>query len=187
MRTDLLRYLHVFAVVAEYGCIRASCDALVKAPSTLTRAIASLEGMLATTLFDRTASGLRLTAHGDLVRQHVRKIRAELVGVHAEALSSPGRIGPVAEVAALFNESRLRLAVLLAAQGHMPSVATAGCVTQPAVSQAIKHLESSLGQAMFARAPVKMMPTEQATEWISCFERVLRELDILRYRLRSAC
>lgn len=187
MGADLLRHLYVFHAVAERGGVRRSCAAgEARVPSTLTRAIASLERLLATALFERTARGMRLTAAGGLAWTRAGRIAAALAAVHAQAQASGARTGAVAALPTLFNERRLQLAVALAEHGRMPAVARSCSVSQPAVSQAIARLETDLGQPLFVRSPGCMAPTALGLGWIACFARVLEEVQGLRHDLAGA-
>jgi len=185
MRVDLLRHLHAFLTVAECGGVRTACGRLVRAPSSVTRAIASLEKLLSIALFERSAHGMLPTAAGRLALAHARRIAALLAAVHEQALGSSERTGPVAGLEALFNERRLHLMVLLAELGRMPEVACAGAVSQPAVSQAVCRLEADLGQPLFVRGQGRMLPTASARRWAMRFVAVLAELQRLRRELAT--
>ncbi|MFJ1472042.1 LysR family transcriptional regulator [Massilia orientalis] len=180
MQDDLLRQLHAFGAVAESGGIRPSSLVLARSPATSTRAVARMERILAVMLFERTVGGMRLTPAGAGVLARARRIRDELAAVHAQALDSRQRTGPVAALSALFNERRLQLAVALALLGRMPDVAHLADVSQPAVSQAIARLEADLGQPVFVRGGPRMEPTDIGSRWIIHFTRVLHELQQLR-------
>jgi LysR family transcriptional regulator of gallate degradation len=177
---DTLRHLHVFHAVATHGGVRQACSPLRCAPSTVTRAIASLERIFAVTLFERTGDGMRLTAAGRQVAPRARRIEVQLGAVHAQAcLMRRGDDGG-AGLAALFSESRLRLAVVLAQEGRMAAAASACAVSQPAVSQAVTRLEADLGQPLFLRGARRMVPTEAGARWVGCFQTALEELRRLR-------
>lgn len=73
MRFLTLRY---FNAVAKLGSIRKAADRLHVAPSALSRQIAQLEHELDAVLFERSKSGVRLTAAGEvLARQSHRVFR----------------------------------------------------------------------------------------------------------------
>jgi len=180
MAADLLRHLHAFHVVAEHGGVRPAGGSLMRAPSSVTRAVSRLEDALALTLFERRADGMHLTPAGARVLAHARRIEAELTAVHAQAAGSQERRGPIAGLASLFRERRLALAVQLAALGRMSQVAQASALSQPAVSQAIAGLEADLGQPMFTRGAGRMEPTPDGRRWAAHFARALDALGRVR-------
>ena len=172
-----LRHLHAFSAVAAAGGIRRSSESLFRASSAVTRSVAALEAALDVRLFERKGRGMLLTAAGDTVRVRADRIDAELREVREDALRLRERGGAkVGGIDALLNERRLRAAALLAEAHHMPSVALALGTSQSAVSQAIAHLEDTLGQPLFLRTAHGMVPTDAGRRWIERFERVLAEL-----------
>jgi len=180
MPADLLRHLHAFHVVAEHGGVRPAGGTLLRAPSSVTRAISRVEDALALTLFERRADGMHLTPAGARVLAHAHTIEAELAAVHAQAAHSRTQRRPVAALASLFRERRLALAVQLAALGRMSQVAQASALSQPAVSQAIAGLEADLGQPIFTRGAERMEPTPAGRRWAGHFARALDALGRVR-------
>lgn len=71
VRFSTLRY---FNAVARLGSIRKAADRLHVAPSALSRQIAQLEHELDAVLFERSKSGLRLTAAGEVLARHSHRI-----------------------------------------------------------------------------------------------------------------
>lgn len=71
MRFLTLRY---FNEVARLGAIRKAADRLHVAPSAVSRQIAQLEHELDAVLFERSKSGLRLTAAGEVLARHSHRI-----------------------------------------------------------------------------------------------------------------
>jgi LysR family transcriptional regulator of gallate degradation len=174
-----LHHLHVFGAVAEAGSVRRTAQALYRASSAVTRAVAHLEASLGVALFERKASGMLLTTAGEAVLVRARRIEAELDAVRDEALS--GRRGQeaasgVAATAALFNTRRLTSAAMLADVHHMSTVAHLCGLTQPAISASIAKLEKNLAQPLFSRTARGMVPTPAGERWVVRFKRVLAEL-----------
>jgi DNA-binding transcriptional LysR family regulator len=66
--------LRYFNAVAKLGSIRKAADRLHVAPSALSRQIAQLEHELDTVLFERSKSGVRLTAAGEVLARHSHRI-----------------------------------------------------------------------------------------------------------------
>lgn len=118
-----------------------------------------------------------LTGAGEVVRLRVERIAAELERVRDDAARSGDRqAAKVGAIETLLNERRLRAAALLAEVHHMPTVAHAMGMSQPAVSQAIARLESMLGQPLFLRTAHGMLPTDAGRRWSKHFELALSEL-----------
>lgn len=65
-------YLYFDAII-RHGSIRGAAETLRIASSALNRRLLDLERDLGTTLFDRVASGVRLTAAGEIFAAHVRR------------------------------------------------------------------------------------------------------------------
>ncbi len=173
-----LHHLHVFHSVTATGGIRRSAEVLHRASSAVSRSIATLEECLNVALFERKGRGMLLTAAGEIVRVRTQRIEAELAGVRADAarMASRAGTGSIGSMDALLHEPRLMVASLLAEMHHMPSVAKATALSQPAVSNAIATLESALKQPLFLRTAHGTVPTDVGARWIVQFERVLAEL-----------
>jgi LysR family transcriptional regulator, regulator for genes of the gallate degradation pathway len=169
-----LHHLHVFTVIAAHGGVRRAAEAMFRTPSALARSVATLEVALGTALFERKDRGMLLTADGQLALARMRRIQVELSEVRTEALRLRG--SGVSAIDALFNESRLQVAALLADVHHMPTVARRLGISQAAVSAALGKLEATLAQPLFHRSARGMMPTDVGTRWITRFERSLAEL-----------
>jgi DNA-binding transcriptional LysR family regulator len=73
-----------FEEVAKRGALRRAADSLRIAPSAIDRQILQLEEELGTKLFDRTASGMRMTAAGELLLDGVRRWRRDMQRITAE-------------------------------------------------------------------------------------------------------
>lgn len=80
---------------------------------------------------------------------------------------------------------QLRYADALAAQGHFGRAADLCAVSQPALSQQIKELETSLGQPLFERASSGVRPTPFGTRVLVRARAVLREVEALTELARA--
>jgi LysR family transcriptional regulator of gallate degradation len=170
-----LRHVRAFHSVATTGGIRRSAEALYRASSAVARSVSVLEQSLGVPLFERKGRGMLLTAAGEKVRLRAARIEAELHEVRDDAVRMLGG-GTIGAIDALFHQPRLRAASLLAEVHHMPSVARATGMSQPAVSSAIAKLEATLRRPLFMRTASGMVPTEAGARWVVRFERVLAEL-----------
>jgi LysR family transcriptional regulator of gallate degradation len=171
-----LRHLRAFIAVAELGSVTRAAEALYRAQSAVTRSVHQLELALGVDLFERKASGMLCTAFGNSVLFRARRVMDEFsLGCDevagGAASAQRGRV-PLA----MLNERRLLSFVGLADSGHMPTVAKALGISQPAVSSSINDLESGLGMALFERSSKGMMPTAAGELLAFRIKRALAEL-----------
>ena len=174
-----LRHLRVFIAVAQQGSISKAADTLYRAQSAVSRSIRQLEQALEAQLFERRSSGMLPTAFGQALLYRAERAagefqlaRNELASRLRKANGSPN--APVFDM--LFNESRLRIFIDLAQSHHMPTVAKAHGITQPAVSASIGELEASLGIPLFDRTAKGMMANEAGHILLVRAKRALAEL-----------
>jgi LysR family transcriptional regulator of gallate degradation len=76
----------------------------------------------------------------------------------------------------LLNTRRLHLFVMLARHRHMASAAQALGITQPAISSAIRILETSAGMSLFHRHPRGLLLTPDGDNFLLHVRRALNEL-----------
>ncbi|NYT67452.1 LysR family transcriptional regulator [Pusillimonas noertemannii] len=174
-----LRHLRVFIAVAQQGSISKAADTLYRAQSAVSRSIRQLEQALDAQLFERRSSGMLPTAFGQALLYRAERAagefqlaRNELASRLRKANGSPN--APVFDM--LFNENRLRIFIDLAQSHHMPTVARAHGITQPAVSASIGELEASLGIPLFDRTAKGMMANEAGHILLVRAKRALAEL-----------
>ncbi len=86
-----LRQLRHFVALAEHGHFARAAAAVNLSQPALSRSIQALEANLDCSLLDRQSRGFRLTAHGQLVLEHARRL---LAGSHAlsNAVSQLGNL-----------------------------------------------------------------------------------------------
>jgi LysR family transcriptional regulator of gallate degradation len=173
-----LRHLRAFLAVADQGSANRASAALFRAQSAVSRSIHKLEQALDVPLFERRARGMLLTEYGRALLVRARRVRAEMEAARADvaALADRGAVRNAAIFAMLAHERRVRAFVALAEQHHMPSVAGSLGITQPAVSIAIRHLEESIGTALFERTARGMIPTPAGTALALRLKRALAEI-----------
>ena len=174
-----LRHLRALSAVAAAGSIAAAAEGLFRVSSAVTRSIAELEGALGRPLFERHARGTVLNAYGQLALARARRIEQEFEAARSQ-LVSRGGIGSAADAHSLFasilNGRRLAVVATLAEKRNMPAVAREFGITQPAVSAALKDLETRLGVPLFERSARGLMPTLAGEIVAFYFKRVLAEL-----------
>lgn len=174
-----LRHLRAFSAVAAAGSVAAAADALYRVASAVTRSVLDLEAALGRPLFDRRARGMALNAYGELVLVRALRIEREFEEARTQLVARGGMDGG-ADVHSIFtsilNGRRLAVVASLAQKRNMPAVAREFGITQPAISSALKDLESGLGVALFTRTARGLSPTPAGEIVAFYFKRVLSEL-----------
>ncbi|WP_285411131.1 LysR substrate-binding domain-containing protein [Variovorax sp. efr-133-TYG-130] len=174
-----LRHLRAFSAVAAAGSVAAAAEALYRVASAVTRSVLDLEAALGRPLFDRRARGMALNAYGELVLVRALRIERDFEEARTQLVARGGMDGG-ADVHSLFtsilNGRRLAVVASLAQKRNMPAVAREFGITQPAISSALKDLESGLGVALFTRTARGLSPTPAGEIVAFYFKRVLSEL-----------
>jgi len=174
-----LAQLRAFRLVAEMGSATRAAAALFRAQSAVTRSVQELEAALGEPLFDRGPSGMLPTPVGRAVLHRCERIFAELEELAQWCAARQTRRRAVADGALpayLLNTRRLQLLVALARHRHMPSAAKTFGISQPAVSTAIRVLESGSGLSLFHRSPRGILLTTEGETFVLHVRRALNEL-----------
>lgn len=82
--------MRYFLEVVRSGSINKASAKLHVAPSAISRQISRLESELGTQLFERHSSGMRLSASGELLAAHARRVRLEASRVMGEIMALEG-------------------------------------------------------------------------------------------------
>ena len=174
-----LAQLRAFRLVADMGSATRAAAALFRAQSAVTRSVQELESALGEPLFDRGPSGMLPTPVGRAVLQRCERIFAELEELAQWCSTRQARRRPTAEGALpayLLNTRRLQLFIALARHRHMPSAAKTFGISQPAVSTAIRVLESGSGLSLFHRSARGILLTTEGETFLLHVRRALNEL-----------
>jgi LysR family transcriptional regulator, regulator for genes of the gallate degradation pathway len=174
-----LAQLRAFRLVADTGSATRAAAALYRAQSAVTRSVQELETALGEPLFERKPSGMLPTAVGRVVLERCARIFAELEELAHWCASRHARRRALPEGALpawLLNTRRLQLFVALARHRHMPSTASAFAISQPAVSSAMRVLESGSGVTLFHRGPRGVLLTAEGESFLLHVRRALNEL-----------
>nr|WP_284700961.1 LysR family transcriptional regulator [Robbsia betulipollinis] len=172
-------HLRTFRMVARMGSASRAAAALFRAQSAITRSIQELETALAAALFERKHSGMLPTAVGAAVLACCDGIFAELEELAQWCAAQHARRRVLAAgtlPAYLLNSRRLQLFAALSRHRHMPTTAAAFGITQPAVSGAIRSLESGSGLSLFHRNARGTSLTAEGDTFLLHVRRVLNEL-----------
>src|SRR5690606_6926661 len=93
----------------------------------------------------------------------------------SDPANAPCRNSPVFEL--MIGERRLQVLMALMEKRHMPSVAEMMEISQPAVSQAIREIEISIGLKLFDRTPKGLLPTANGRILGEHVRRAMAELE----------
>ncbi|MDR5856602.1 LysR family transcriptional regulator [Caballeronia sp. LZ062] len=174
-----LAYLRAFRLVAQTGSATRAAAALFRAQSAVTRSLQELEAAVGETLFERRPSGMLPTPAGRAVLLRCERIFAELEALgqwcttrQSRRRSANGNALP----AFLLNTRRLQLFSALARHRHMPSAAQTLGISQPAVSSAIRIMETGSGMQLFYRSPRGLLLTSEGETFVLHVRRALNEL-----------
>lgn len=173
-----LKQLRVMIAVADTGSVTKAAETLYRAQSAITRSISQLEKALDVELFERKTSGMLCTTPGNLVLFRARRIMEELLHAGEEmAGKSEGHAFARGHVPlVLLSDRRLLSFVKLVELGHMPTVAQALGISQPAVSTLIHDMETGLGVSLFFRSSKGMLPTPSGHALAFRVKRALAEM-----------
>jgi len=168
-----LMQIRAFLCVVDTGSVSKAAEALFRAQSAVTRSIIALESRLGVSLFERNASGMRLTRQGSSILPRARRAVAELLDVpQLLGKSKEGAVEPLF----LFQNRRLEIFARLCETQNMQTAAITLGISQPAISAAIKILEQGCGVSLFERTPQGLLPTRVASGVLLRARRALNEL-----------
>lgn len=174
-----LAYLRAFRLVVQTGSATRAASALFRAQSAVTRSLQELEAAVGETLLERRPSGMLPTPAGRAVLLRCERIFFELETLaqwcaarQSRRRSASGNALP----AFLLNTRRLQLFSALARYRHMPSAAQTLGLSQPAVSSAIRIMETGAGMQLFHRSPRGLLLTSEGETFVLHVRRALNEL-----------
>lgn len=173
------RSLRVFMAVHEEGSVTRAARRLLRVPSAVARTVQEIESALSVPLFERHSGGMLPTAYGQVVYQRARLIAAEFDAAR-RVCADMGANSAAPLLSMMVTARQLAAVARLRELGHMPSVAQALGMSQPAVSAALAHLEQALGLPLFRRTSRAMVVTDFGERLIFRLRRVLAELDRLQ-------
>ncbi|WP_250510537.1 LysR family transcriptional regulator [Caballeronia sp. GACF4] len=174
-----LAYLRAFRLVAQTGSATRAAVALFRAQSAVTRSLQELEAAVGETLLERRSSGMLPTPAGRAVLLRCERIFTELetLAQWCAARQSRRRVSSGDGLPAfLLNTRRLQLFSALARHRHMPSAAQTLGLSQPAVSSAIRIMETGAGMQLFYRSPRGLLLTSEGETFVLHVRRALNEL-----------
>jgi len=157
-----IRNLRAFVAVARSGSVIKSSRLVRRAQSAVTRSIKELETDVGVLLFERRSQGMLLTEFGRALLTRIERAFFEMETARTSFRSAPLSANLI-DKAPIFtlSISRQRLLVFaeLVEQHHMGAVADSLGISQPAASQSLREIETSVGSKLFIRGPAGMQPT----------------------------
>ncbi|BAO91754.1 LysR family transcriptional regulator [Caballeronia cordobensis] len=174
-----LAYLRAFRLVAQTGSATRAAAALFRAQSAVTRSLQELEAAAGETLLERRPSGMLPTPAGRAVLLRCQRIFGELeeLAQWCAARQSRRKTASGGTLPAfLLNTRRLQLFSALARHRHMPSAAQTLGLSQPAVSSAVRIMETGAGMPLFYRSPRGLLLTSEGETFLLHVRRALNEL-----------
>ena len=151
MHHAALRYL---VAVARYGSIRKASNELNISASAINRQILMLEEEFGIELFERRASGLKPTMHGDLLIEHARNTLHEFDVVRSEINEMQGRLAGNIRIATLDSLTLhvLPTAIIAFRKDH-PDVTFQIETADPAsVTRLVSNDSADIGLTFFSEA-----------------------------------
>ncbi len=148
--------------VAHSGSVIKSSRLVRRAQSAVTRSIKELEADVGVQLFERRSQGMLLTEFGRALLARVERAFAEMETARS-AFKTAQLSASLVDKAPIFSLSisRQRLLVFaeLVEQHHVGAVADSLGISQPAASQSLREIETSIGAKLFIRGAGGMQPS----------------------------
>lgn len=148
-----LRHLRAFREVADRRSVTRAAQRVYLSQPAITQAIAKLERLLGTALFERHSDGMRPTQAGALFADRVDRALSLIRSGAQDALraaadkASPRPSAPEQ----LLTTTQLRALVAVANAGNFSLAARAIGTSQPALYRAARDVEALLGTALFEK------------------------------------
>jgi molybdate transport repressor ModE-like protein len=170
-----LRHVEAMLAVADCGSLSAASHAVNLSQPALTQALAKLELAIGGRIFDRDASGMRLTEGGTLF---VRRIRRGLdaLGAGVRRVCQAARLKPIAHVERRAAMGHLHALAAVEKAGSYALAARGIGLSQPSVHRAVKELEAVIGVPLLERAARSMRPTSAGRRLVVAVRLMAAEL-----------
>ncbi|HVS25787.1 MAG TPA: LysR family transcriptional regulator [Burkholderiales bacterium] len=110
-----LYQLRSFAAIAEVGQLTRAAEKLHISQPALSAQLKALENELGLTLFERTSSGMTLTAAGKQMLEEAEKILSAAQALHNEARALKGEVAGKASIGTLSDPEFIRLGEFMSA------------------------------------------------------------------------
>ena len=145
-----LRALRAVAAVAAAGGVSRAAQALHQSPAAITRAVQGAEKVLGVPLFERSARGMAATVAGQALALRVSRA-LQALQTAAQGLRVRGAPASVASLPRVVSDALLQALVARAAHPTEAAAAAALGLSQPALHQALRRLESAAKTPLYER------------------------------------
>lgn len=172
-----LRHLRAVAAAVRAGSISGAANAVGISQPAVTQAIARMETLIGTKLFDRSPSGVTPTDAAILLGARAEAAAQAL----ADAFGAPrkGGIGAPAGAQEAITMAQVTALLALADAGTYSAAAEAVGISQPSLHRAVSDLETVCGTPLAERAGRKVALTKSG-------ERVARAFRLANGELQAA-
>lgn len=174
-----VKRLRVFARLAEIRNVNAAADVLFLTQSAISRSLKALEADVGQPLFLRSSRGMALTDVGELLYRRAARAFDYLEAAEGEIQKNRHGVHKGRAMASLVTRVAPRHLSIIPAIGEYRSETVAARflgITQPAVNAALRDLELSLGEQLFARTSRGMVPTVAGDVLIRSFKLYSSEI-----------
>lgn len=172
-----LRHLRAVAATADRGSISGAATAVNLSQPAVTQAVAKVEAILGTPLFERRPSGMAATQAGRLLSARVEAAERALARGFGELRrAGTGRTGLGAREK-LLTATQLRALLALAAAGSYVAAAAATGVSQPSLHRAIRDLERLCGAPLVERRARGIRISDAGLRLVRSFRLAAAELE----------
>jgi LysR family transcriptional regulator of gallate degradation len=175
-------------LVSEAQHLTRASRSLARSQSAVTRSIGGLEEFLGERLFERTATGMALTRHGEILLRRVRAAVDHMAPIEAEIARRARTRRPGAKSYSLFDLGNATIFTFLAVcdQRDYRSAARQLGVTASPVRKLLVKLEQQIGTRLFEREPRGVVRlNDLGTQFAICTKRALWEIRAGLEELRS--
>ena len=150
------RQITYIRYIAEQKSVQKAAVLLNKSPSTLSRAVKTMEQELGLSLFRRSPDGLELTAEGKMVSEYGRWIQARFSAL-------PG---------SSWTENEVRYLLAIRENGNISRAAEELYIAQPSLSQMVQSIEKMVGNTIFLRNREGIEETEYGKNLLNDLEQI---------------
>jgi len=179
-----LKHLYFFAEVARLGNITAAANSLNLSQPAITQAVVNVEKFFATTLLNRTYTGVTLTAAGQLCRT-----RAERAFIHLHTgMTELGKPLASQRKVHLFRSlTTSQVDALLAVVEHrnFSAASRSRQLAQPTIHRASRDLERLLDVPLFEKTSYGVVPTRDAERFARKIKLAFAEVAQARAEIGS--
>lgn len=174
-----LRQLRTFAAVARFGSISRAAARLRLSQSTVTQAIATLEGKLDVPLFDRRSTGTYLSEYGKILEKHTTRFFAAIEdAVRALATEAdPVRSMVNTPASDRITKSQVQALIAIYELGSFTQAARQLGLSLTSVHRSARSLEAQLQQELFQNTALGVTTNEKGAKLAERLLYLSREIE----------